>query len=46
MVSVTGIFTHQRDDASAKQQMFASLGLNQLDNFPAGSLAAGYLGQP
>ena len=45
MVSVTGIFTHQRDDASARQRMFASLGLNQLDNFPAGSLAAGYLGQ-
>lgn len=46
MVSITGVFTQQRADAAAKQQMFASLGLNQLDNFPAGSLTAGYLGQP
>ena len=46
MVAVTGVVAHQRADVAAKQQMFASIGLNQLDNFPAGSLAAGYLGQP
>jgi anti-sigma factor RsiW len=46
MVSVTGVVTQQRAEAAAKQQMFASLGLNQFDNFPAGSLAAGYLSQP
>ena len=46
MVSVTGVAAHHRANAAAKQQMFASIGLNQFDNFPAGSLAAGYLGQP
>ena len=46
MVTVTGAVAHQRANAAAKQQMFAAIGLNQLDNFPAGSLAAGYLGQP
>ncbi len=46
MVSITGVFTQQRADAAGRQQMFASLGLNQLDNFPAGSLTAGYLDQP
>ena len=45
MVTVTGAVAHQRANAAAKQQMFAAIGLNQLDNFPAGSLAAGYLGQ-
>jgi len=44
MVSVTAVAAHQRTDAVAKQQLFASIGLNQLDNFPAGSLTAGYLG--
>ncbi|MCX6899269.1 MAG: anti-sigma factor [Verrucomicrobia bacterium] len=44
MLAVTGGLAHQRADAVAKQQLFASIGLNQLDNFPAGSLTAGYLG--
>lgn len=46
MVAVTSGLAHQRANAAAKQQLFASIGLNQLDNFPAGSLAASYLGQP
>lgn len=43
MVAVTGVVAHQRAATAAKQQIFASVGLNQLDNFPAGSLTAGYL---
>lgn len=46
MVAVTGIVAHQRTDAVVKQQLFASIGLNQLDNFPAGSLTAAYFQQP
>ncbi|MFA6563447.1 MAG: anti-sigma factor [Verrucomicrobiia bacterium] len=46
MLTVTGSLAHQRADAIAKQQLFASIGLNQFDNFPAGSLIAGYLGRP
>lgn len=44
MLSITGVLAHQRADASAKQQLFASIGLNQLGSFPAGSLTAGYRG--
>lgn len=46
MMTVTGGVARQRADATAKQQLFASIGLNQLDTFPAGSLTAGYMGQP
>ena len=46
MVAVTGVLAHQRADDAAKQQLFASVGLNQLDHFPAGSLTASYLGHP
>lgn len=43
MLTVTGVVARQRADSAAKQQLFASIGLNQLDGFPAGSLTAGYL---
>lgn len=43
MLTVTGGVAHQRADVAGKQQLFASIGLNQLDNFPAGSLTAGFL---
>ena len=46
MVAASAGFSHQRADARAKQQLYASIGLNQLDNFPAGSLAAAYFRRP
>lgn len=46
ILTATGEFVHQRTDMIAKQQLYASIGLNQLDNFPAGSLTAAYFQQP
>jgi hypothetical protein len=46
MLAATGGLVHQRTDALARQHLYAAIGLNQLDNFPAGSLAAAYFQRP
>ncbi|MBI5396993.1 MAG: zf-HC2 domain-containing protein [Verrucomicrobia bacterium] len=45
-VTATGLLAHQQADRKAKQHLYAAIGLNQLDNYPAGSLTAAYFHQP
>ena len=46
MIAITGAFAHQRADVTARQQLYAAIGLDHFDNYPAGSIAADYLSLP